>query len=387
MQVVCPASRFMRTNPFKCNHVPFCRRFTVLALESSADDTCASVVTSEGQILSNIVIKQHSLHVSHEKFGGIYPPEAIAAHRPIAIQKSLADAGLRAVDVDGLAYTRGPGMRGCLNVNCNAAQSIAAALNKPVVGVHHMQAHALTPFLSSPPSERPVFPFLALLVSGGHTLLLLARSHSNFSQLATTPDMSIGNAYDKVSRLLNIHWDTLGPGAALEKFCLDHPDSSLEDGFPAPQLTFPVPSKGNFMFSYSGMYSAVQRYCEALSLDELTVQRKARIAWAFQRAAIGHLENTLRTGLNWCDRHGIEIQHVVVSGGVASNLFLRERLRACVQESPVSQEVTFIFPPVFLCTDNAAMIGWASMDRFLRNDHDTYDMDILPSWNIEDLKL
>lgn len=229
----------------------------------------------------------------------------------------------------------------------NAARALAAALGKPLVGVHHMvrspvfdfhslsltylkQAHAVTVFLSLPEDELPKYPFLSLLISGGHTLLLLARSSTAFSVLATTPDDSIGNAYDKVSRLLSLSWSTLGPGAALEKFCADHPPPLS----PAPhdrinsyerRLSFPLSSRGELMFSYSGLYSSVQRYVEALPPEALTSERKAHIAWAFQRAAVGQLEEKLCLGLKWCSRHDIDIRHVVVSGGVASNAYVRER--------------------------------------------------------------
>jgi N6-L-threonylcarbamoyladenine synthase len=178
-------------------------------------------------------------------------------------------------------------------------------------------------------SEVPTFPFLTLLVSGGHTLLLLARSSNDFRVLATTPDDSIGNAYDKVSKLLSIPWSTFGPGAALEKFCAEHPSPSLGAGDDVNDtehdILFPLPRRGELMFSYSGLYSSVHRYVEALSPETLTVERKAGVAWAFQRAAVGQLEEKLRLGIKWCSRHEIDIQHVVVSGGVASNGFLRER--------------------------------------------------------------
>ena len=180
--------------------------------------------------------------------------------------------------------------------------------------------------------ELPAFPFLTLLISGGHTLLLLARSSTAFSVLATTPDDSIGNAYDKVSRLLSLPWYDLGPGAALEKFCTDHPlplvttlpsDRNINPAEHEP--SFPLPCPGELMFSYSGLYSSVQRYVEALPSEAFTLERKARVAWAFQRAAVGQLEEKLREGFKWCLRHGIDIRHVIVSGGVASNGFLRER--------------------------------------------------------------
>ncbi|GJJ06206.1 hypothetical protein Clacol_000395 [Clathrus columnatus] len=257
---------------------------------------------------------------------------------PGAIAQAISDAKLDATELDGIAFTRGPGMKACLSVCANAAKGIAAVLKKPLVGVHHMVV-----------KEHPTYPFITLLISGGHTLLLLALSSSHFSTLATTVDISIGNAYDRVSHLLGIKWGSLGPGAALEKLCADNP---------VPMHSFhkmksSLPNPGELIFSYSGMLSAFQRYLENISHDdELTEQRKAEIAWTFQHHAIEQLESKLSLGLKWCDRHGHDIKHVVVSGGVANN---------------------------------AAMIAWASMERFLKNDHDSYDIDLRSEWSIEDL--
>lgn len=182
----------------------------ILGLESSADDSCASVVSSHGQILSNIVIKQNDLLA---KWGGIQPLHAQQAHQrnmPLAIEQALSQAGVGLKNLHGIAFTRGPGMYGCLSQCGGAAKALAAATGLPLLGVHHMvrtgcrlplryladgsdvqqQAHALTPFLTE--TTPPTFPFLTLLLSGGHTLLLLARSESNFKILATTQDESIG---------------------------------------------------------------------------------------------------------------------------------------------------------------------------------------------------
>ncbi|KAF8586702.1 peptidase M22 glycoprotease [Ramaria rubella] len=368
------------------------RSFTVLALESSADDTCAAIVTSRREILSNVVMRQD------DKLGGIHPREAIACHQPGAIRRALSEAQLSIMDVDGIAFTRGPGIGGCLSVTSNAAKGLAAALEKPLVGVHHMQAHALTPFLSLPVAEAPIFPFLSLLVSGGHTLLLLAESSTQFKILATTLDSSIGNSYDKVSKLLALPWGSRGPGAALEEFCLDHPQTNhsktLEPTSVPPEFTenvisFPKPRPGELMFSYSGLYSAVRRYIEAVPSGELTFEHQAQIAWAFQHAAVDQLKEKVRLGLKWCSHRGIAVRHLVVSGGVASNELLRDGLRSCVIQSDahLPNTISVVFPPIALCTDNAAMIAWTAMDRFKRNDHDPYEIELRPSWSIEDLHL
>lgn len=187
------------------------------------------------------------------------------------------------------------------------------------------QAHALTPFLALPAEEHPIYPFLTLLVSGGHTLLLLALSSTHFKTLATTCDSSIGNAYDKVSRLLGIKWGSHGPGAALEKFCADNPVQETDPSSLLGEIRVSVPNRGHLMFSYAGIYSAFQRYIEGFLPDNLTHERKVQIAWAFQHHAAEQLEQKLLLGLKWCNNQNYEIRNIVVSGGVASNLYLRKR--------------------------------------------------------------
>ncbi|KAI0364988.1 glycoprotease [Pilatotrama ljubarskyi] len=357
------------------------RAFTVLALESSADDTCAAIVTSDRKILSNVVVNQQALL---EEYGGIHPYVALQAHQrnmPGAVQRALREASLTVSDVDGIAFTRGPGIPGCLSVCGNAARTLAAALNKPLVGVHHMQAHALTPLLTSPPSEQPEFPFLTLLVSGGHTLLLLASSLTSFRILATTLDESIGNAYDKVARLLRIPYDNTAAGAALERYCTSPSPPDTE----VPDISLPRPMPGRLAFSYSAVHSAVERFLDARrgQLDEAT---RLGLARSFQRAAVGHLEDKLVLGMRQCLREGVRVRSLVVSGGVASNSFLRDRLRVCLDRESPDERISLVFPPPSLCTDNAVMIAWASMYRFLAGDVDKYSIESRPTWSLEQLE-
>ncbi|EDR11791.1 uncharacterized protein LACBIDRAFT_313559 [Laccaria bicolor S238N-H82] len=367
----------LRRLPFSLNHT---RSFTVLAFESSADDTCAAVVHSSKSILSNVVIKQNNLH---EQYGGIYPITAIDAHQrnmPYAVRRALKEANVDLVkDINGIAFTRGPGMPGCLSVGMNAAKTLAAALNKPIVGVHHMQGHALTPLLTS--SNPPKFPFLSLLVSGGHTLLLLATSLDSFQILATTVDESIGRAIDQVSKLLDLKWTSLGPGDALEKFCAQKVDTD-SIVIPLPRVTM----AGKLSFSYSGLHSRVERYIETLGgINNIDLPTRMAIARAFQKSAMAQLEDKLLLGLQWCQQKDIPVRHVVLSGGVASNQYLRERLHQCILKADLALSIDLVFPPPPLCTDNAVMIGWASMHRFLANDFDEYDIESRPKWSIDQL--
>ncbi|THH17878.1 hypothetical protein EW146_g3030 [Bondarzewia mesenterica] len=253
-------------------------------------------------------------------------------------------------------------MTGCLGVGASAAKNIAAALNKPLVGVHHMQAHALTALLTSPPADLPSFPFLTLLVSGGHTLLLLATSLTSFRILATTPDESIGRVFDKVSRMLTLPWSSLGPGAALEEFCLpvaDEPTHGPDTDELVPPL--PIAMPGTLAFSFSGLHSSVERFMTSHGGSEaLDVGTKRALARAFQRAAVGQLEDKVALALKWCARKGFD------------------------NASP-DLPMSLVFPPPSLCTDNAVMIGWASMHRFLAGDFDEYSIATRPKWSIEEL--
>jgi N6-L-threonylcarbamoyladenine synthase len=265
-------------------------------------------------------------------------------------------------------------MTGCLGVASSAAKTLAAALNKPLVGVHHMQAHALTPTLTSAPNP-PTFPFLTLLVSGGHTLLVLVSSVSQFRILATTLDESIGRVFDKVSRMLALPWSAKGPGASLEEFVAASPVN--DDLAPLMPRTMP----GVLSFSFAGLHSAVERFVTARGGGAaLDLSSKHAIASAFQKAAVGQLENKVMLALKWCRDQGLGVRHLVVSGGVASNSYLRDRLINASRQDPVS----LVFPPPGLCTDNAVMIGWASMHRFLSEDTDEYSILIRPKWSIDD---
>lgn len=364
-----------------------CSRFRRLADSWTlwiADDTCAAVVSSDRRLLSNVVLKQSAIH---ESFGGIHPMHAQEAHQanmPVAIQRALADARVSLGDLDGIAATRGPGMYGCLSVCLGAAKALAAATGKPLIGVHHMvrtilrslpraplpsaadhaprlslpfspsptspspldrrtrhaptllqQAHALTPFLTASPmtpSPAPEFPFLTLLLSGGHTLLLLARSPSSFRILASTADESIGASLDKASRDLGVPW-ALGagsPGAALERFAFPRgahtPAPPLAEWHGPAAPTFAMPFARELAFSYAGQRSALTRLLRVEPAEGMRAERKEQVARAFMEAAFEQVAAKVELGMRTLRDEGeVEVKGLVVGGGVASNLVLRER--------------------------------------------------------------
>ncbi|KAK0472959.1 glycoprotease family-domain-containing protein [Armillaria novae-zelandiae] len=328
---------------------PPCRRalfltlfktFTVLAFESSANDTCAAVITSDRQILSNVVIRQHHLN---EKWGRAHPAAAVMEHQtnmPVAAKRALAEANLNMSGIDRIAFTRdqvwpvrhsrtrftlySTGMGIYLSVACNAAKTLAAVMGKPLVGVHHMQAHTLTPRLTSWPGI-PTFPFLSLLISGGHTLLLLANSVNSFQILATTQDESIRCTFDKVTRELGLGW----AGPSLERFCNEHIESRTPWDFP--------PSVERFVHRRGGV-------------ENIAPEEKVTIARAFQEAIVDHLESKLMLGIKQFFRDNIPIKHVIISSGVASNSYPPARLTRMLSNPPVNGGLTLQYPPPSLCT-------------------------------------
>ncbi|KAF8909898.1 peptidase M22 glycoprotease [Mucidula mucida] len=340
------------------------RRFTVLAFESSADDTCAAVVTSDRKILANVVIKQDEVH---SQYGGIQPASAVLAHQrnmPVAAKRALDDAGLDISGIDGIAFTRGPGMGVCLGVACNAAKTLAAITNKPLVGVHHMTFPL--------PLPNP-------LVSGGHTLLLLATSVDSFRIIATTRDESIGRTIDKVSRLLGLGWN----GIALEQF---YNTATEEAEIPQDWIPFATNTMaGRMGYSFSGFHSHVERYVHQRGLETLTTV-KTGCGEGVYEVVIDHLEAKLLVGIKECRRLDLPVRHLVISGGVASNQYLRSRLSRLLLQSPVDGQIALQYPPVALCTDNAVMVAWASMHRFLAGDFDDLSLAPVTKWSIEDIQ-
>ncbi|ORY72226.1 glycoprotease family-domain-containing protein [Leucosporidium creatinivorum] len=363
---------------------PSSKPLLILGLESSADDSCVSIVTSDRRILSNIVLKQTDLL---EKW-------AHQRNIPRAIQQALKEAGVGLGDLDGIAFTRGPGMYGCLSQCAGAAKALAAATGLPLMGVHHMQAHALTPFLTE--KTPPTFPFLTLLLSGGHTLLLLARSETDFKILATTQDESIGASLDKASRALEIPL-SLGhgsAGAALEAFAFGSsittttttsPDSST---LPSPP-SFPLPFRHQLSFSYSGARSSLTRLLTAEPPNEMTEERKKQVSGAFMKAAFEQVGEKVGLAVRGFEKEVKEVGGeerlggLVVSGGVASNLYLRRSLRAKL-DSLGYPTMPLIFPPPHLCTDNAAMIAQVGHSRLRRGRIDPLTVGLKAKWSIEE---
>ncbi len=327
----------------------------VLGIESSCDETAAAIVDHDGVVRSDVVRSQIA---SHAPYGGVVPEIAARDHiRAIApvVREALARAQLTLHDVDGIAVTHRPGLVGALLVGLQAAKGLAWGADKPLVGVDHLLGHLSSVFLrrpGEPPSEPPQFPLVALLVSGGHTALYRCQglSADQIQELGATRDDAVGEAFDKVAKLLRLGYPG---GPAIDQL------AAQGDAARAP-IVLPSPMAHSLEFSFSGIKSAVARHVaqDGVPGDE---QQLADLCAAFQQRVTRTLiRKTLRAASS------CQVSAVVVAGGVAANRELRERMGAACAE----RGLTLHIPSLASCTDNAAMIAYAGMLRLSAGERD-----------------
>ncbi len=326
----------------------------VLGIESSCDETAAALVTSERVVLAQRIASQDE---AHRPYGGVVPEIAARAHvehlAPL-IEAVMADAGLTLDQVDAVAATAGPGLIGGVMVGLVTAKALAMASDKPLIAVNHLEGHALSPRLSDPSL---VFPYLLLLVSGGHCQLLEVAGPGRYRRLATTIDDALGEAFDKTAKILGLGYPG---GPAVERLAASGDARAVS--LPRPLLGSPEPH-----FSFAGLKSAVLRAKQSgLHVD-------ADIAAAFQQAAIDCIVDRTRRAL---DRTG-DITALVVAGGVAANSAIRVALEKLAEDNGLP----FVAPPLALCTDNAAMIAWAGIERLGQSD--PLDFAARPRWPLD----
>ena len=327
----------------------------ILGLESSCDETAAALVTSDRRILAHRVAGQEA---DHAPFGGVVPEIAARAHAerltPL-IEATLADAGMTLADVDAIAATAGPGLIGGVMVGLVTAKALAMASDKPLIAVNHLEGHALSPRLAE---ETLAFPYLLLLVSGGHCQLLLVEDVGRYQRLATTIDDALGEAFDKTAKLLGLGYPG---GPAVERLALE--GNAKKVPLPRPLLRSAEPH-----FSFAGLKSAVMRAKQAEGAYD-----DADIAASFQQAAIDCLLDRTRRALGAAG----PVRALVVAGGVAANQAIRAALEGLASEHGLA----FVAPPLSLCTDNAAMIAWAGIERLGQND--PLDIPARPRWPLD----
>lgn len=338
----------------------------MLGIETSCDETSVAIVSEDKQILSNQIYTQQQ---DHESFGGVVPELAARAHLqrlPSLLNLALCESNFTLSDLNGIAVTGGPGLMGGVLIGVLYAKALAASLNKPFLAINHLEAHALTIRLV----ENVSFPYLLLLVSGGHTQFLWVEDVGCYKLLGTTLDDAVGEAFDKTAKLLNLGYPG---GPSLEKHAL----LGDPDRFPLPRPLLHTPT---CQFSFSGLKTAVLKKVESLP-HPLTAQDQNDMAASFQKAVGDVLIDRCQKAFEMCFTKYTSSFPFVVSGGVASNYFLKQKLEAIAQ----SYGLFFKAPPSRLCTDNGAMVAWAGLERMERGLLDPLDFAPRPRWPLEDL--
>jgi len=336
----------------------------ILGIESSCDETGVALVEVSGQAVPRL--RAHALHSQvemHQAYGGVVPELASRDHIrrvvPLA-EQVMREAGATLAEVDYVAYTRGPGLAGALLVGAGVACALAASLGRPAIGVHHLEGHLLSPFLSSDPPE---FPFVALLVSGGHTQLMRVEDAGRYELLGETIDDAAGEAFDKSAKLLGLGY----PGGPALARLAEFGDASAFD------LPRPLLHSGKLDFSFAGLKTAVRTQVMKLG-SNVCEQDKANIAAATQQAIVDVL---VRKSLQALRETGC--RRIVVAGGVGANA----RLRAQLNAECAKRQLRVHYPELALCTDNGAMIALAAAMRLQRGSaaqSSDYAFNVLPRW-------
>ncbi len=328
----------------------------ILGLESSCDETAAAIVRSDRTILSHALAGQED---HHRAFGGVVPEIAARAHAELMtplVATALKDAGLTLDDMDAIAATAGPGLIGGVLVGLVTAKALAMASGKPLIAVNHLEGHALSPRLIDADLE---FPYLLLLVSGGHCQLLRVNGVGDYDRLATTIDDAVGEAFDKTAKILGLGFPG---GPAVEQ-------AAAQGNAAAVPLPRPLKGAKEPHFSFAGLKSAVMRAHES---GQYRVQD---IAASFQQAVVDCLADRLDYTLSRIE----PLAALVVAGGVAAN----GAIRTMLQQKADANNMRFVAPPLWLCTDNGAMIAWAGAERFAAGLTDDLNFAARPRWPLD----
>ena len=343
-------------------------KITFLGIETSCDETAAAVIRENengtADILSNVVSSQID---EHKEFGGVVPELAARAHLEnidFIINKSLKDSNVTLNKIDGIAATAGPGLIVCLTVGLNIGKSIAAFSNKPFVGVNHLEGHALSPGLEN----KIEFPYLLLLISGGHTQFLIVRDVNSYEQLGTTIDDALGEAFDKTAKMLDLGYPG---GPNVEKF------SKLGDKnyFKLPE---PIINKAGCNLSFAGLKTAVLRESKKINGEE---QLRYNLAASFQNTINKILYKKTEIAIkDFKEKTQTKKVRLIVAGGVAANISIRENL------SVLGKKLNFetIYPNLKFCGDNAAMIAWAGIKRFKKKLTNNLDISARSRWPLDE---
>lgn len=343
----------------------------VLGIETSCDETAAAVVSGDKQILANLVLSQLD---EHRAFGGVVPEIAARAHLDhlnTLIKAAMDDAGLSFKDLDGVAATCGPGLIGGVMVGMMAGKAIAAAHDLPFIAVNHLEAHALTPRLT----DDLEFPYLLLLVSGGHTQLLVAEDVGVYRRWGTTIDDAAGECFDKSAKLMGLPYPG---GPNLEKAAQGCTDTAAAlSRFPLPR---PMMHRKDSDFSFSGLKTAVRTHVDALPPGQLDPKDVAMLAKSFEVAICDIVAERCQFAVKrFLETYKPAKPNLVVSGGVAANTALRGALQKLARDNAMG----FIAPPLKLCSDNGAMIAWAGVEHLRLGRKDSLNFAARPRWPLD----
>ncbi|MBN66485.1 MAG: tRNA (adenosine(37)-N6)-threonylcarbamoyltransferase complex transferase subunit TsaD [Rickettsiales bacterium] len=336
----------------------------VLGIETSCDETAAAVVTDARAIESNVVFSQLQ---AHAEYGGVVPEIAARAHLDAidtVVQQALEDAKAQWNAIDAIAVTAGPGLIGGVIVGVMVAKTLAALHQKPLVAVNHLAGHALTARLT----DDVAFPYLLLLVSGGHCQILLVEDVGRYQLLGATIDDALGEAFDKTAKMLNLGY----PGGPMIERLAKLGDAHAYD-FPKPMA-----GKPGADFSFSGLKTAI-RYAileKAEAVGTLSDKDKADVAASFQRVALEVLTDRLQNAIAMAHELRPDVNALVVAGGVAANQYLKQGLQYVAEQGGL----LLVVPPPKLCTDNAAMIAWAGLEKFRKGEVDGLQVEPRARW-------
>ena len=336
----------------------------VLGIETSCDETAAALVDSKGKrILSNILYSQFK---EHKDYGGVVPEIAFREHIKLIdkiILKSLKTAKKKFNDIDVIAATGGPGLHGGLLIGTTIAKSISLSINKPFVPINHLEGHILSPRIENKIS----FPYLVLLVTGGHTVLAIAERVGQYKILGMTLDDALGEAFDKVAKLINIGFPG---GPQIERFA--------KNGSPTIKLAQPLINSDDCNFCFSGLKTSVLKIVEMKK--KKSCKFKSDLCSSFQYTILNILKKKCEIGLKIFEKnYPDKKKKIVILGGVASNNFLRKNL----EEFAVNNNSKLFVPSKNLCTDNAAMIAWVAVEKFNKKiKQNNFNFQPLPNWHI-----
>ena len=328
----------------------------ILAIESSCDETAASVVKNGREVLSNVISSQIALHT---QFGGVVPEIASRKHIEKinqVVTQALEDAGVTLTDVDAIGVTYGPGLVGALLVGVAEAKAIAFAAKKPLVGVHHIEGHVSANYIENPDLEPP---FVCLIVSGGHTHLVIVKDYGEFEIIGRTRDDAAGEAFDKVARAVGLGYPG---GPKVDKTAKEGNPHAIE--FPRAKV-----EGSPYDFSFSGLKSAVLNYLNGCQMKGISIVQ-ADVAASFQKAVTDVLIGNAMKAID-----EFKMDKFAIAGGVASNGVLREGMREACEKKGVQ----FYHPSPIFCTDNAAMIGVAAYYDFIHGQRDGLDLNAVPN--------